>query len=431
MNQIKCPNCGEVFTIDESDYDSIVKQIKDHEYMEDLERVERQHKKELDQAVMIAKADAEKAFAEKMNVKDLEIAKLNSAIEKQDSETRLAVSEAVKDAELAREELKRDLSELIGKKDLEIAKLNAAIEKQNAQSQLAINEAVKEKEAEISELEAKSRAMEESFRTQLAGKDETIAFYKDLKAKQSTKMIGESLEQHCSYEFNRLRATAFKNAYFEKDNDASSGSKGDFIFRDYGDDGTEFISIMFEMKNESDTTATKHKNEHFFKELDKDRNEKKCEYAILVSMLEADNDLYNEGIVDVSYKYPKMYVIRPQFFIPIITLLRDAALNSLQYRKELQTVQNQNLDYAKFEENMKQFKDAFGRNYELASRKFKDAIDDIDRTIKALEKTKADLLSSENNLRLANDKAQDLSIKKLTKGAPSVAEKFRQDKEEK
>ncbi len=431
MNQIKCPNCGEVFTIDESDYDSIVKQIKDHEYMEDLERVERQHKKELDQAVMIAKADAEKAFAEKMNVKDLEIAKLNSAIEKQDSETRLAVSEAVKDAELSREELKRDLSELIGKKDLEIAKLNAAIEKQNAQSQLAINEAVKEKEAEISELEAKSRAMEESFRTQLAGKDETIAFYKDLKAKQSTKMIGESLEQHCSYEFNRLRATAFKNAYFEKDNDASSGSKGDFIFRDYGDDGTEFISIMFEMKNESDTTATKHKNEHFFKELDKDRNEKKCEYAILVSMLEADNDLYNEGIVDVSYKYPKMYVIRPQFFIPIITLLRDAALNSLQYRKELQTVQNQNLDYAKFEENMKQFKDAFGRNYELASRKFKDAIDDIDRTIKALEKTKADLLSSENNLRLANDKAQDLSIKKLTKGAPSVAEKFRQDKEEK
>ena len=431
MNQIKCPNCGEVFTIDESDYESIVKQIKDHEYMEDLERVERQHKKELDQAVMIAKADAEKAFTEKMNVKDLEIAKLNSAIEKQDSETRLAVSEAVKDAELAREELKRDLSELIGKKDIEIAKLNAAIEKQNAQSQLAINEAVKEKEAEISELEAKSRAMEESFRTQLAGKDETIAFYKDLKAKQSTKMIGESLEQHCSYEFNRLRATAFKNAYFEKDNDASSGSKGDFIFRDYGDDGTEFISIMFEMKNESDTTATKHKNEHFFKELDKDRNEKKCEYAILVSMLEADNDLYNEGIVDVSYKYPKMYVIRPQFFIPIITLLRDAALNSLQYRKELQTVQNQNLDYAKFEENMKQFKDAFGRNYELASRKFKDAIDDIDRTIKALEKTKADLLSSENNLRLANDKAQDLSIKKLTKGAPSVAEKFRQDKEEK
>ncbi|MBR0416486.1 MAG: DUF2130 domain-containing protein [Firmicutes bacterium] len=431
MNQIKCPNCGEVFTIDESDYESIVKQIKDHEYMEDLERVERQHKKELDQAVMIAKADAEKAFTEKMNVKDLEIAKLNSAIEKQDSETRLAVSEAVKDAELAREELKRDLSELIGKKDIEIAKLNAAIEKQNAQSQLAINEAVKEKEAEISELEAKSRAMEESFRTQLAGKDETIAFYKDLKAKQSTKMIGESLEQHCSYEFNRLRATAFKNAYFEKDNDASSGSKGDFIFRDYGDDGTEFISIMFEMKNESDTTATKHKNEHFFKELDKDRNEKKCEYAILVSMLEADNDLYNEGIVDVSYKYPKMYVIRPQFFIPIITLLRDAALNSLQYRKELQTVQNQNLDYAKFEENMKQFKDAFGRNYELASRKFKDAIDDIDRTIKALEKTKADLLSSENNLRLANDKAQDLSIKKLTKGAPSVAEKFRQEAEEK
>ena len=383
MNQIKCPKCGEVFTIDEQDYESIVKQIKDHEYKEDLARMEKQHEKELEKAVQLAEADTKSSFTEEL-----------------------------------------------GKRDAEIARLLAEMEKKSAEAKLAINEAVMEKETEISELEAKSRAMEESFRAQLAGKDETIAFYKDLKAKQSTKMVGETLEQHCSYEFNRLRSTAFKNAYFEKDNDARSGSKGDFIFRDFGDDGTEFISIMFEMKNENDTTATKHKNEHYFKELDKDRNEKKCEYAILVSMLEADNELYNEGIVDVSYKYPKMYVIRPQFFIPIITLLRDAALNSLQYKKELQLVQNQNLDYAKFEENMNQFKSAFGRNYELASKKFKDAIEDIDKTIKALEKTKADLLSSENNLRLANDKAQDLSIKKLTKGAPSVAEKFRSSEQE-
>jgi hypothetical protein len=412
MNQIKCPKCGEVFTIDEQDYESIVKQIKDHEYKEDLARMEMQHEKELAKAVQLAEADTKSSFTEELGKRDAEIARLVAEMEKHSAETKLAVSEAVKD------------------KDAQIAKLSAEIERQGSEAKLAINEAVRQKETEISELEAKSRAMEESFRAQLAGKDETIAFYKDLKAKQSTKMVGETLEQHCSYEFNRLRSTAFKNAYFEKDNDARSGSKGDFIFRDFGDDGTEFISIMFEMKNENDTTATKHKNEHFFKELDKDRNEKKCEYAILVSMLEADNELYNEGIVDVSYKYPKMYVIRPQFFIPIITLLRDAALNSLQYKKELQLVQNQNLDYAKFEENMNQFKSAFGRNYELASRKFKDAIDDIDKTIKALEKTKADLLSSENNLRLANDKAQDLSIKKLTKGAPSVAEKFRSSEQE-
>ncbi len=441
MNQIKCPKCGEVFTIDEQDYESIVKQIKDHEYKEDLARMEMQHEKELAKAVQLAEADTKSSFTEELGKKDAQIAKLLAEMEKKSAEAKLAVSEAVKekDEEIAKlsaemekhsAEAKLAVSEAVKDKDAQIAKLSAEIERQGSEAKLAINEAVREKETEISELEAKRRAMEESFRAQLAGKDETIAFYKDLKAKQSTKMVGETLEQHCSYEFNRLRSTAFKNAYFEKDNDARSGSKGDFIFRDFGDDGTEFISIMFEMKNENDTTATKHKNEHFFKELDKDRNEKKCEYAILVSMLEADNELYNEGIVDVSYKYPKMYVIRPQFFIPIITLLRDAALNSLQYRKELQLVQNQNLDYAKFEENMNQFKSAFGRNYELASRKFKDAIEDIDKTIKALEKTKADLLSSENNLRLANDKAQDLSIKKLTKGAPSVAEKFRSSEQE-
>ncbi len=407
MNQIKCPKCGEVFTIDESDYESIVKQIKDHEYREDLDRIERQHKKELAQAVQLAEAEVRNSLSEALGKKDAEIAKLGAELEKQDAETKLAVNEALKN------------------KDAEIAKLGAKLEKQDAEMKLALSSAVKEKDDEISELKIKNLALEEGYKKELAGKDEMIAYYRDFKAKQSTKMVGESLEQHCSYEFNKLRPTAFRNAYFEKDNDSSSGSKGDFIYRDYDDAGTEYISIMFEMKNENDTTATKHKNEHFFKELDKDRNEKKCEYAVLVSLLEQDSDLYNEGIVDVSHRYPKMYVIRPQFFIPIITLLKNAAENSLQYRKELQTVQNQNLDYAQFEENMNQFKNAFGRNYELASRKFKDAIDDIDRTIKALEKTRADLVSSENNLRLANDKAQDLTIKKLTKGAPSVAEKFK------
>ena len=409
MNQIKCPRCGEVFTIDESDYESIVRQIKDHVYREDIKRLEDQHKKDLERAVKLASSEAQNSFTEALGKKDAEIAKLNSEIKKRETEAKLAVSEAVKE------------------KEGEIARLSAQIEKNASETKLALSEAVKEKDDEISELRIKSLAMEEGYKKELAGKDEVIAYYRDFKARQSTKMVGESLEQHCLYEFNRLRTTAFKNAVFEKDNDARTGSKGDFIYRDFDDSGTEYISIMFEMKNENDTTATKQKNEHFFKELDKDRTEKKCEYAVLVSLLEPESDLYNEGIVDVSYKYPKMYVIRPQFFIPIITILKNAAENSLQYRKELQLVQNQNLDYARFEENMKQFKDAFGRNYELASRKFRDAIDDIDRTIKALEKTKADLLSSENNLRLANDKAQDLSIKKLTKGAPSVAEKFKEN----
>ncbi len=410
MNQIKCPHCGEVFTIDETDYESIVRQIKDHEYEEDLKEMETRLRRELEQAERQYKKDLEQA--ETQRKRELEQAKEMHQIE---------LTQAVS---LAKAEAEKGMTDLLSSKNIEIEKLNAKVEKQEAETKLAISEAVKEKEEQINSLVIKSQSAEEAFRQQIADKDEMIAYYKDFKTKQSTKMVGESLEQHCSYEFNKLRSTAFKNAYFEKDNDSKSGSKGDFIFRDFDDDGTEYISIMFEMKNENDTTATKHKNEHFFKELDKDRNEKKCEYGILIAMLEADNELYNEGIVDVSYKYDKMYVVRPQFFIPIITLLRDAARNSLHYRRELQVIQAQNMDYAKFESNMKDFQQAFGRNYELASRKFKDAIDDIDKTIKALEKTKADLLSSENNLRLANDKAQDLSIKKLTKGAPSVAKEF-------
>lgn len=270
----------------------------------------------------------------------------------------------------------------------------------------------------------KEQTLKESYEEKLKGKDEQIAYYKDFKAKQSTKMVGETLEQHCEIEFNKLRATGFQNAYFEKDNDAKSGSKGDFIFKEFSDDGTEFISIMFEMKNEMDETATKHKNEDFFKELDKDRNEKKCEYAVLVSLLEADNELYNTGIVDVSYRYPKMYVIRPQFFIPMITLLRNASLNALQYKQELAVIRNQNIDISHFEEDMNEFKDKFSRNYRLASEKFKKAIDEIDKTIDHLQKTKDALLSSENNLRLANNKAEELSIKKLTRNNPTMAAKF-------
>jgi hypothetical protein len=449
MQEINCPNCGKVFQIDEADYAKLVSQVRDKEFTKEMEFRVKHFEEEKNSAISLVKVEEEKRHADALNKtkeelnseitsKDMEIEKLKAQIQQFELEKSMAVQNA---------EMSKDAT--IQQKDAEIARLMAMQTNWENEKMLALSEADKQmieavssKDREIAEIKAQrehdiatSRMEQETIRSQyeaqLKAKDEEVQFYKDFKAKQSTKMIGESLERFCEDEFNKIRSAAFPNAYFEKDNDASSGTKGDFVFREADEGGVEIVSIMFEMKNEADETATKHKNENFFEKLDKDRNEKKCEYAILVSMLEADNDLYNEGIVDVSYKYPKMYVIRPQFFIPIITLLRDAALNSLQYRKELQTVQNQNLDYAKFEENMKQFKDAFGRNYELASRKFKDAIDDIDRTIKALEKTKADLLSSENNLRLANDKAQDLSIKKLTKGAPSVAEKFRQDKEEK
>ena len=413
MNQIKCPNCGEIFTIDEADYASIVKQIKDSEYKEDLARIEKQYQKETNDAVKLAEAESKESFTEQLNKKNAEIAKLQAELDKKDADNKLVVANEV-----------AKVKEQLSNKEAEVKELSLKLDQKDTETKLAVSEAVSIKNEEINVLKANKQALEEGYKKQLADKDELVAYYKDFKAKQSTKMIGESLEQHCQYEFNKIRATAFKNAYFDKDNDARTGSKGDFIFRDYDDEGTEFVSIMFEMKNEADTTATKHKNSDFFKELDKDRNEKGCEYAILVSMLEPDNDLYNEGIVDVSYEYPKMYVVRPQFFIPIITLIRNAATNSLDYKKELQIIHNQNLDYAQFEDNMNQFKDAFGKNYELASRKFQDAIDDIDKTIKALEKTKADLMSSDRNLRLANDKAQDLSIKKLTKNAPSVAEKF-------
>ena len=399
MQEIKCPNCGEVFTVDEQSYDSIVKQVRDKEFTKEIQERESYYAQNRDAAVKLAKAETAESFNKELAKKDAEIfqlqAELKSKIEASETEKKLAISEAVagKDKEISEQKEK-------------IALLNGQIE-------------TNEKAAEL-----KEQNLKENYEEKLKGKDEQIAYYRDLKARQSTKMVGETLEQHCEIEFNKLRATGFQNAYFEKDNDARTGSKGDFIFREFSDDGTEYISIMFEMKNEMDETATKHKNEDFFKELDKDRNEKKCEYAVLVSLLEADNELYNTGIVDVSYRYPKMYVIRPQFFIPMITLLRNASLNSLQYKQELAVIRNQNIDISHFEEDMNEFKDKFSRNYRLASEKFKKAIDEIDKTIDHLQKTKEALLSSENNLRLANNKAEELSIKRLTRNNPTMAAKF-------
>ena len=387
MNEIKCPKCGTVFQISETDYESIVKQIRDKEFEKEITLRNEQHQIDKENAVKLAKADIEKQLNNELNKKELEIKELKNKLLIQETNNKL--------------EIKTALSE----KENEILNLNNKLELQS-------------KEADL-----KEKNIKEAYETKLKDKDEQIAYYKDFKTKQSTKMIGESLEQHCSVEFNRLRPL-FKNAYFEKDNDARSGSKGDFIFRDYDDDNNEIVSIMFEMKNEADQTATKHKNEHFFKELDKDRKEKNCEYAVLVSMLEADNDYYNDGIVDVSYLYDKMYVIRPQFFIPLITLIRNLANKSLDYKKELIQMKNQNIDITNFEENMNKFKTEFGRNYRLASEKFNKAIEEIDKTIDHLQKTKEALLSSENNLRLANNKAEDLTIKKVTRNNPTMTKMF-------
>ena len=408
MQEIKCPKCGEVFVVDESGYANIVKQVRDKEFAKELQKREEELKeaqqKDLDLVRLEQKNQLDKALSAKdseLSEKNKKIQELEACIKNNEISRNLAISEArqLKDKELA-------------EKNTEIIRLKDQLSNKDTEKQLG-EESLKR------EYEAKLKHKDE----QLKEKDEQIDYYKDFKARQSTKMVGESLEQHCLTQFNSLRMTAFPTAYFEKDNDAKSGSKGDFIFRE-SMEGTEFISIMFEMKNEMDETATKHKNEDFFKELDKDRREKKCEYAVLVSLLEMDNELYNNGIVDVSYRYEKMYVIRPQFFIPMITLLRNAALNSLKYRQELEAAKNQQLDIANFEENMNAFKQGFGRNYEIASKKFKTAIDEIDKTITHLQKTKDALLSSENQLRLANNKAEDLSIKKLTKNAPSVRKMF-------
>ena len=456
MQEIKCPKCGEIFQVDASGYDRIARQVRDKEFEKEIERREKELESKRQQELELIRLQEEREYTAGINQKEAEIsakdqliAELRARLDASETAKNLAIAEALEKKNQEISDGVREHSENLKKKDAEISALDRRITELKAKldatettTKLAVAEAVEKKNEELSqktseiadlkgELKNKEtenrlneKSLKEQYEDRLRLKDEQIEYYKDFKARQSTKMIGESLEQHCLTQFNSLRMTAFPNAYFEKDNDSRTGSKGDFIYRECSEDGTEFISIMFEMKNEADTTATKHKNEDFFKELDKDRNEKGCEYAILVSLLEIDNELYNNGIVDVSYKYPKMYVIRPQFFIPMITLLRNAAQNSLQYRQELQVVRNQQVDILNFEENMNAFKEGFARNYRLASEKFATAIDEIDKTIDHLNKIKSALLSSENNLRLANNKAEELSIKRLTKNAPTVKAMF-------
>jgi hypothetical protein len=421
MHEITCPHCRKAFTIDEAGYADILKQVRDREFESEI------HER-LESAIELAKAKVSVELAKETSKKNIEIERLKEELKASEAAKQSAV-------DLAETKIASTLKEEASQKDTEIERLKEQLKSTKVEKQLAVKEAVtsveKQRDDLARNLEAKeteqkllASTLKDAHETEIKSKDEQIAYYKDLKVKMSTKMVGETLEQHCEIEFNRLRATGFPNAYFEKDNDASSGSKGDYIFRDSDDTGTEFISIMFEMKNESDTTATKKKNEDFFRELDKDRNEKGCEYAVLVSLLEPDSELYNTGIVDVSYKYPKMYAVRPQFFIPMITLLRNASQNTLGYKKELTRVKEQNIDITNFEDELDEFRMGFARNYGLASQKFKTAIAEIDKTIDHLQKTKEALIGSENNLRLANNKADDLTIKKLTKGNPTMAAKF-------
>lgn len=417
MNEIICPNCKKAFKVDEAGFADILKQVRDHQFEEELQNRLDLADKEKESAVKLAEANIRNSLQEQLANKDKELTELK----------------AQKDIEL---------SQKLAQKETELLQLKSKLDNAEVEKKLAITEATQKVEKERDELAnvvkikdteklLLEKSLSEKYSSELKEKDaiikhkdEEIALRKDMKLKLSTKMIGETLEQHCETEFNKLRATAFQRAYFEKDNDSKSGSKGDYIYRETDESGNEIISIMFEMKNEGDETATKKRNEDFLKELDKDRTEKKCEYAVLVSLLEADSEYYNSGIVDVSHKFSKMYVVRPQFFIPIITLLRNAAMNSIQYKAELALVRNQNIDITNFEEKINSFKEGFARNYELASRKFKTAIEEIDKTIDHLQKTKDALLSSDNNLRLANQKAEDLTIKKLTHGNPTMNAKF-------
>lgn len=465
MKEIKCPHCGQLFTIDESNYDSIVKQIRDHEFYDELKKRETEYNEKLELQKELVEKDLMGRANVKLNEQKAEIENLKNQlklVEKEhENELNLKTSSLKEEINTLNAKRQGEIDKITASKDIEISELkskanatvldlkskievlNQQVKNGDTEKELAVNKAISElketKDLEInkakneleiykSEMANKFDSMKDSYEQQLSAKQELVDYYKDFKTKMSTKMIGESLEQHCANEFNKNRMGMFRNAYFEKDNEVVEGSKGDFVFRDFDEDGVEIISIMFEMKNEADTTSTKHKNEDFFDKLDKDRNRKKCEYAVLVSLLESDSELYNEGIVDVSYRYPKMYVIRPQFFIPLITLLKNAALNATEYKKQLLIEKNNNLDIAHFEENMENFKVAFGKNFETASKKFSTAIDEIDKTIDHLKKVKENLLSSDRQLRLANDKAQDLTIKKLTKNAPSLAEKFKENK---
>jgi hypothetical protein len=406
MNEIICPHCKKAFKVDEAGFADIVKQIRDHQFQEELENRLTLAEKEKESAVKLAEANLknrlqediakkDRELSEKLADKEAEIAQIKSKLDSAELDKKLSVTEAVQKIEKERDAFANEVK-------------NKELEKVNLESTL--------KQQFSTELKTKDEIIKM--------KDEEIALRKDMKLKLSTKMVGETLEQHCETEFNKLRATAFQNAHFEKDNDSSGGSKGDFIYKEHDEHGNEIISIMFEMKNESDATATKKRNEDFFKELDKDRTEKKCEYAVLVTLLEAESEYYNTGIVDVSHKFNKMYVVRPQFFIPIITLLRNASMNSMQYKAELNLIRNQNIDITNFEDNITKFKEGFAKNYELASRQFKTAIDEIDKTMDHLQKTKDALLASVNNLRLANNKAEDLTIKKLTNGNPTMKAKF-------
>jgi hypothetical protein len=417
MNDIVCPNCKKVFKVDEAGFADILKQVRDHQFEEELKERLLLAEREKNAAVQLAEATLQNSFQENLSRKNQEISELKA---KND----------------------RELSERVAKKESEISVMKSTIANAELRRELAVSEAIKgiEKERdglsnELKNKETEKQLLEKSLNEKYSNelktkddiiklKDDEIAFRKDMKLKLSTKMLGETLEQHCENEFNKLRATAFQHAYFEKDNDSRSGSKGDYVYKELDEQGNEIISIMFEMKNENDETATKKRNEDFFKELDKDRTEKKCEYAVLVSLLETENEFYNQGIADVGHKYGKMYVVRPQFFIPIISLLRNAAMNSMEYKAELNLMRNQNIDITNFEEKISVFKQGFAYNYDLASRKFKTAIDEIDKTITHLNKTKDALLSSENNLRLANNKADDLTIKKLTHGNPTMKAKF-------
>lgn len=505
MSQIKCPNCGTVFQVDESQYHEILQQVRNEEFKKELNerqknsnqiiqsKLEKEYESKLNQKTLeikelqankeleikqlqsdfnqkqndkeqevislkekleantqLTKSETQKEYQEQLNQKDLEISKLNAKLDQILSQNKINESKTEQEYKLQLQAKENEIQALknnisnnekvlkanlentyqtqINKKNLEIQSLKQDMDKAKVENELNVKSIKQDLQNQIEQDKMKyqlqEKNLQEKYDTLLQTKDEQIAYYKDFKLKQSTKMIGESLEQHCEIEFNKLRATGFQNAYFEKDNDARTGSKGDYIYRELDENGVEIISIMFEMKNENDKTAAKHKNEDFLKELDKDRNEKNCEYAVLVSMLEPENELYNTGIVDKSHRYPKMYVIRPQFFIPMITILRNAALNSLQYKNELQLVRNQNIDITNFEESMNDFKQKFSRNYELASKKFNIAIEEIDKTISHLQKTKEALLSSERQLQLANNKAEDLTIKRLTRNNPTMKQKF-------
>ena len=427
MNEIKCPNCHETFTLDKTDYISIMNQVKDVEFQKELEEKIKLLNNQKEAELELQINQKEMSSKEILLNKDNEINKLKEELKQKELLLKLEKENELNNLKntfnLEIEKLKSEISSNNDKITLSLQKEEIKKQEELKEKDNLINELKQEVKTASTENNLKLTTLKEKYEFKLKEKDETIDYYKDLKTKMSTKMLGETLEQHCEIEFNRLRTTGFQNAYFEKDNDSKNGSKGDYIFKEEKD-GVEFISIMFEMKNEADTTATKKKNEDFLKELDKDRKEKNCEYAVLVSLLESDNELYNTGIVDISYKYEKMYIIRPQFFIPIITLLRNAAINSVEYQKELMLVKNQEIDIANFEDNMNDFKSKFGRNYELASDKFQKAVKEINETIKHLEKTRDNLLSSENNLRLANDKAQGLTIKKLTHGNKTMREKF-------